>query len=479
MSGSSAIHLWLSGLPDAKRSLKRPREPNMVTPPRSCLQTERSQSPSKKRKTDKDADEDNGGSSISRSDIALSPQPFLPSLVMRPGSIYPASIGHSSAASFVSDRQSSRRSASPVKTITGLQRLDKPVLYRPIDDDNPDFEELPKDVRQLHNNILAVTIDRIDIYPAEIRTQIESLLTLRPPPDCAYRQLEKETDDNRGRLAQGTGKPDAPFFDFLPLSSLFAELETTSLQTRFALAELYQLRTIESLAKECLALRRSEAAWNALVHGPLLKLALSRQHGSVFYEYATSARILSSFRPSLITGEVSEGKMVDFVLAPRLSADLDSAIQNRLIELSRQSKSSALASSQLFVNQTDYTPLMRSPLAISIETKVAGARLEEGRLQLGIWTASWYKRMEMLGIGCGMPDYRLPTLPLILVCDHQWSLYFAIDRLDRIEIRGPLQIGMTDHLTRIYPLLTVLGLLSTWIDTTFRSWVTNTFMPRS
>lgn len=164
--------------------------------------------------------------------------------------------------------------------------------------------------------------------------------------------------------------------------------------------------------------------------------------------------------------------MVDFVLAPRLSADLDSAIQNRLIELSRQSTSSTLASAQLFVNQTDYTPLMRSPLAVSIETKVAGASPEEGRLHLGIWTASWYKRMEMLGID------RLPTLPLILVCDHQWSLYFAIDCLDRIEIRGPLQIGMTDHLTRIYALLAVLRLLSTWIDTTFRSWVTNTFITR-
>ncbi|KAK4137026.1 hypothetical protein BT67DRAFT_432735 [Trichocladium antarcticum] len=497
MPNDSTIYLWLSGLPDGQRGTKRPRELDMATPSRSSFQTGRSLSPSKKRKIDEDGDEDNGGS-ISRSDNdrivgqdfdatpRSGPPSRRPPLSIRPASFYPSSstgLGHSCATSLISDRQSSkgsRRSASPVKTITGLQRLDKPVLYRSLDDGDAGFRQLPEDVRQLYDNILAVTTYRTGIYPAEIRTQIESLFTRHPPPDSIYQEPKDETDHNRGRLARETEKEEDFFFDYLPLSSLFADrLEAAPLQARLALAEFYKIRAIEGVARECLDLRRSEAAWNADVHGPLLKLALSRQHGSVICENATSARILPCFRPSLVTGEVSEGKMVDFILAPRLSSELDSAIQNRLIELSRQMKSPALASAQLYLNQTDYTPLTRSPSAVSIETKVAGASLEEGRLQLGIWTAAWYKRMEMLSVGGGIQGPQLPTLPLILVHDHQWSLYFAVDRLDRIEICGALQIGMTDNLPNIYQLLTVLRSLGTWIDTTFRSWATDTFGPQT
>jgi hypothetical protein len=411
---------------------------------------------------------------------------------MRPASFPPPSstgLGHSSAPSLASDRQSSRRSASPVKTITGLQRLDKPVLYRSLDGGKAGFQQLPKDVGQLYRDVLAVTTYRTGICPAEIRPQIESLFEDFAPPDSVYRKPEEGTcREDRGRLAQGAGKEEGKegkeeeedlFFDYLPLSSLFADRpEVASPQARRALAEFFKIRAIERVARECLDLRRSEAAWNAHVHGPLLELALSRRHGSVVYENATSARILPCFRPSLVTGEVSEGKMVDFVLAPRLSRELDAAIQNRLIELSIRAKSTALASAQLNVNQTDYTPLTRSPSAVSIETKVAGASLEEGRLQLGIWTAAWHKHMDMLGVGGGVQSPRLPTLPLILVHDHQWFLYFAVDRLERIEVCGGLLIGMTDSFPNIYQLLTVLGLLGTWVDTVFRSWTTDIFGPR-
>jgi hypothetical protein len=86
--------------------------------------------------------------------------------------------------------------------------------------------------------------------------------------------------------------------------------------------------------------------------------------------------------------------------------------------------------------------------------------------------------LETLGIGGGKPGPQLPTLPLILIHDHEWSLYFAVDRLDKIEVFGPMQIGMTDNLPNIYQLLTMLGFLGAWIDTTFRAWVTNAFRPQ-
>ncbi|KAL2138126.1 hypothetical protein VTI28DRAFT_7400 [Corynascus sepedonium] len=254
------------------------------------------------------------------------------------------------------------------------------------------------------------------IYPAEIRTEIETLYAGHPPPDSVYRKPDG------GNVTDGIRQGEERFFDYLPLSALFSgTAQGASIQARIAYAEFYKVRGIKDHARECLALRRAEAAWNAKVHESLLGLALSRRHTSVICENATSARILPCFLPCLITSEVAEGKMVDFVLAPHLGSksELDIAIQNKLVELAKQMKSSKLISAHLCINQTDHPPLMRSPAAVTIETKVAGASLEEGRLQLGVWTAAWHRRMEMLGVGGGKSGPQLPTLPLILTHDHE------------------------------------------------------------
>ena len=488
MSNDAAINLWLSGLhgwdrghEDQTTNLKRPRELEMATPPSSTSRTGSLSPGPKKRKID-DSRPDNhepdpdpdatprSGRSQRRSVTTLSMRTAFPP---------PSNLSHSSAASTVSDRQDrsskgSRRAASPVKNITGLQRLDKPVLFDSLDD-NAGLTQLPEDVRELYYDIFAATKYQTGIYPAEIRTEIEALYAGHPPPGSVYRKPGGGDDQD------GMGQQEERFFGDLPVSALFAgTAEGATFQGRIAHAEFYKVRGIKDRARECLTLRRAEAAWNAKVHEPLLELALSRRHTSVIYENATSARILPYFLPCLITGEVAEGKMVDFVLAPNLGSEseLDIAIQNKLVELAKQMRSSGLVSAHLCVNQTDYPPLMRSPAAVTMETKVAGASLEEGRLQLGVWTAAWHRRMEMLGVGGGKPGPQLPTLPLILTHDHEWSLYFAVDRLDKIEIFGPMQIGMTDNLPNIYQLLTVLGFLGAWIDTTFRSWVINAFRPR-
>ena len=184
----SAIRIWLLGLPDGQRGRKRLREPDMDTPPPSSFQARRSQSPSKKRKMDQDGDQDDDGGSP---DPGATPRSGPPS--QRPALSLRLSLGHSSAPSLASDRQSSRRSASPVKTVTGLQRLDKPVLYRSLDGGKAGFQQLPEDVRQLYRDVLAAITYRIGVYPAEIRLQIESLFEDFAPPDSVYRKPEKDT----------------------------------------------------------------------------------------------------------------------------------------------------------------------------------------------------------------------------------------------------------------------------------------------
>jgi hypothetical protein len=110
--------------------------------------------------------------------------------------------------------------------------------------------------------------------------------------------------------------------------------------------------------------------------------------------------------------------MVDFalVLRPPEQTPLESHIR-RLVD-------NPLNKHDLItINQSEYTPLQHSPIAISMETKTQHANVEEGSIQLGIWTAAWHKRMDMLDVASG----DIITLPLLQVENADWKLYFAID----------------------------------------------------
>lgn len=214
----------------------------------------------------------------------------------------------------------------------------------------------------------------------------------------------------------------------------------TTIEAAIACAEFYKVCSIRDVTKECLALRRSEAAWNAMVHIPLLRLAFTPQRQqrppAVLFENATAARILPCFLPALSASAgsgVVDGKLIDFVLMPNLGPALDATARDVLGPLLQRkpARTVAAAVADLCVNPTEYLPLQRFPVAVSIETKVAGASAEEGRLQLAIWTAAWHNRMEQLGLG-GRNGLFLPTLPLILTHDHRWELFLAADRIDKI-----------------------------------------------
>ena len=156
------------------------------------------------------------------------------------------------------------------------QAPSKPVLFDSLDD-NAGLRQLPEDVRQLYYDMFAATKYQTGIYPAEIRTEIEALYTGHPPPDSVYRKPEGHDQD-------GMGQEEEHFFDYLPVSLFAGTAEGATLQACIAHAEFYKVRSIKDRARECLVLRRAEAAWNAKVHQPLLELALSRRHTSVICE---------------------------------------------------------------------------------------------------------------------------------------------------------------------------------------------------
>ena len=120
-------------------------------------------------------------------------------------------------------------------------------------------------------------------------------------------------------------------------------------------------------------------------------------------------------------GDFAASKMVDFVLRLAISQTdpLAAAIRDTV---------DALPIDMQSVNQTLYRPVRYAPIATSIETKTAGSA-EEGRVQLGVWTAAWHKRFEaFLAARDDSVKGLIVTLPLLLIVEDEWKLFFACDR---------------------------------------------------
>lgn len=105
-----------------------------------------------------------------------------------------------------------------------------------------------------------------------------------------------------------------------------------------------------------------------------------------------SASDTGTDQSSVTYGDVhsrSSSKKVDYVLA--MDVGSNSRLQKVLsLHLHNEAIDHGLIP---HVNQTLYPPLQYSPIACSIETKVAVAA-QDPMLQLGIWVAAWHKRMH-------------------------------------------------------------------------------------
>ncbi|KAI0470507.1 hypothetical protein GGR56DRAFT_147953 [Xylariaceae sp. FL0804] len=184
----------------------------------------------------------------------------------------------------------------------------------------------------------------------------------------------------------------------------------------------------------------------------------------------------------------SDGKKVDYVLA--LDAGADTPLQRVLAFFLHNE--GVLRDLLPHVNQTLYRPLQWSPVAVSVETKVAFQAVDP-LLQLGTWTAAGHKRLRGLrrwlaqfrrGGGKGgeeeeaeeegeepassaSPSRLLPTTLLVEVVNHDWRVYFACDKDTTIHLYGPLGIGSTRSLVEAYALVAALEAVKRWIETEF------------
>ncbi|KAH8676927.1 hypothetical protein BGZ61DRAFT_590981 [Ilyonectria robusta] len=173
------------------------------------------------------------------------------------------------------------------------------------------------------------------------------------------------------------------------------------------------------LSNESFDLHRSEAAWNTIVHYPLLSE-------------------LTSF-----------------------SSDLEALI-----------KTFTNSSPTATVNQTAYYPLKTRPAPVFIETKTSAGNIEAAKVQLGVWIAAWHESIRSI-MRRGGDEERIITVPIIQVVNGTWILMFAVDAQTEIHILDrDFRIGNSSTIYGMYQLQAALSVIVVWIEGEFKAWIT-------
>ncbi|EKJ71721.1 hypothetical protein FPSE_08167 [Fusarium pseudograminearum CS3096] len=89
-----------------------------------------------------------------------------------------------------------------------------------------------------------------------------------------------------------------------------------------------------------------------------------------------------------------------------------------------------------------------SVLPVFIETKTSAGSLETSGVQLGVWVAAWHESLRSI-MRCGGAVERIITVPLIQVSGGSWTVMFALDGGNEVQILFDHQtiIGSSNSLT--------------------------------
>ncbi|KAL5867461.1 hypothetical protein ACKVWC_011351 [Pyricularia oryzae] len=238
-----------------------------------------------------------------------------------------------------------------------------------------------------------------------------------------------------------------------------------------------ELKTLNSICDDAFRLASQKAhefEWNACVHIRMLIHATWFARSAVQYHVVNQVGIAPAFVPRVrVTcpdrgglGAVIQQKKIDLALS--LSPGGDSQLKQDIL-----GAVIAQPLAERTVSQTMHDGLLFQPIAVAIETKTFQGDENYGLVQLGVWTAAWHVRMhKFMPPGHGK---HLVTLPVLLVAHHNWSLFFACDRGERIDMVPFGPIGGTWKLSETYKLLANLRALVDWVDECFREWMVRFF----
>jgi hypothetical protein len=157
-----------------------------------------------------------------------------------------------------------------------------------------------------------------------------------------------------------------------------------------------------------------------------------------------------------------KGKMVDFALVLEDSDSLGAAATRLRINADKGVFS---------FNHTTHSPLLRRPIAVSIETKRQGEHFQDALDQLGVWTSAHYARLTELLTAAGRSHIRPPMLPCLVAQGSDWKFIIAEKTLaGEVKIWSKLDIGDVATHRGVYTIISVLLLLMDWAETQYRPW---------
>ncbi|CVL08198.1 uncharacterized protein FMAN_14160 [Fusarium mangiferae] len=319
---------------------------------------------------------------------------------------------------------SKRQRASTSKrymTTASLKQLDPPIyVVNPLDLES----ELPADIQPLYNE-LYMAIKQQGILP---------------------RNLERIMDAEDRRRAK--------VLSFMWQGSGDQEQDEWFRQQHRNVLEIL------AEAAEASTMTKGESAWNAQVHYPILKLALS-SIPSTRAETIANAQIIKTFRPkSQGQGWSSASSSATSSNASILSDDTgtytepESSSVHNLVDFALvlmpnnalEDKITRFFANQEYptVNQTLYDALSRRPAPVFIETKTSAGVINRSHVQLGIWTAAWYQRLR------AVKSTKDPiAIPVIQVHGDVWTVMFAKDDKNKISLLDQ-SIRIGDTATLLY-----------------------------
>jgi hypothetical protein len=223
---------------------------------------------------------------------------------------------------------------------------------------------------------------------------------------------------------------------------------------------LDQVFNIHASAKECHNEMHPEASWNMLVHQRILALAVSqcwaRSDSAVHFMPCTTAKIQPAYRRGSGAGSA---KMVDFAMYIEPSFfgnDVNSAVDTTRKLLSDAS-----------INHTDFAPLRRRPIALSIESKTTGHQLLEAEVQVGVWLAAQWRMLESLpkrptaesDVGL-LPSF----LPAVIVQGHDWHFVATTRTGTCTTLWAKQTFGSSETVLGVYQIICVLRYLARWAE---------------
>ncbi|KAI0432834.1 hypothetical protein F5Y09DRAFT_300531 [Xylaria sp. FL1042] len=360
-----------------------------------------------------------------------------------------SSVSTSDTRSLYSDRTSNRSTpsnrsgrSSPTKQIARL-RINSTMQHRMMDDDGSD--DFPESVRKLLDPIKRATTLCRGLL-AESQRQVIRDYALADPK---HRRNFEECYNDVVLFTNTLGDQSDP------IDPEFVGL-------------------ILDEARECDENLHPEASWNMQVHYPLMRRAImgaarrrNVQDGGnplVTVVPCTTASLVADFKV-----HDAPAHKVDFAIALEPGRTLvgGTAVDGTTLDKTAADGIEARCKSMpgLSINHTDYAPLLRRPIAISVETKRTNDDFEKARIQLMVWLAAQWAKVE------SMTDRPPEVLPAIIIQGHDWYLV-ASTRADdgKKFLWCKHNFGSTGTPLGIYKIVWTLRYLSRWAVDTHWSW---------